>query len=744
MLKTLRYIIHEVSSAKDLNAALNVLALRVKEMTHADACSIFLVDKEQGEHVLRATIGLNKKLVNKHRLRLGEGLVGLVGEREEPINIADTFAHPKFCHYTEITKQRYHAFLGIPIVSQGELLGVLVAQKAEPIGFDKEVEAVIATLLAQLVNVFTFAKAAGIIAKIVNGISCVPGVAIGKIVVVYPLADLETVSDRPANDIKQELAGFKNALKATRKEIVTLSESLVTKVSQEERALFDAYLQILDGQSLKREINKEIREGNWAPGALKHVINRRILQFEAMEDEYLRERSLDIKDLGQRILAHLQASERKSISYPKNTILAGEQITPAAMAEVPENKLAGIISFQGSINSHMAILARALGIPTVMGITDFPLRGFENKEVIIDGYYGQIYISPTKEIRQEFQILAAEEQELNVELASIRDLPAETLDGHTISLLVNTGLPIDIGHSMRVGAEGVGLYRTEMPFMLRDRFPTEDEQYVIYHQLLKIFAPRFVIMRTLDVGGDKSLPYFPVEEENPFLGWRGIRITLDHPEIFLVQIRAMLRASQDFNNLRIMFPMVSSISEVENAIKLIKQAHTELAEEGFTIKMPKLGVMLEVPSAVYQARNLARRVDFLSVGSNDLVQYLLAVDRNNARVANLYDGLHPAVLKALLEITKAARQERKKVSICGEMAGDPVAVMLLIAMGFDALSMNANQLLRIKWLIRKFTMERAKQLLDEVKSMDDPVDIRYYLEAALEEAGCAGLIRAGK
>jgi phosphotransferase system enzyme I (PtsP) len=744
MLKTLRYIIHEVSSAKDLNAALNILVTRIKEMTNADACSIFLVDKEQGEHVLRATDGLSKKLINKLRLKLGEGLVGEVGEREEPINVADTFAHPKFCHYTEITKERYHAFLGIPIVSQGELLGILVAQKAEPVGFDKEIEAAIVTLLTQLVNVFTFAKAAGVIAKVINGISCVPGVAIGKVVVIYPLANLETVSDRTPDDIKQELADFKKALKATRKEIVNLSDSLAAKVSQEERALFDAYLQILDGQSLKREINKQIRAGNWAPGALKHIIKKRILQFETMEDEYLRERSLDIKDLGQRILAHLQASERKAISYPKNTILAGEQITPVAMAEVPEDKLAGIISLQGSINSHMAILARALGIPTVMGITDFPLARLENKEVIIDGYYGQVYIAPTKEIRQEFQTLATQEQELNAELASIRDLPAETLDGHTISLLVNTGLPIDIGHSMRVGAEGVGLYRTEMPFMLRDRFPTEDEQYVIYRQLLKIFAPRFVVMRTLDIGGDKSLSYFPVEEENPFLGWRGIRITLDHPEIFLVQIRAMLRASQDLNNLHIMLPMVSSISEVENAIKLIKQAHSELTEEGFNIKMPKIGVMIEVPAAVYQARDLAHCVDFLSVGSNDLAQYLLAVDRNNARVSNLYDGLHPAVLKALIEITKAARHERKKVSICGEMAGDPVAVILLMAMGFDALSMNANQLLRIKWLIRKFTMARAKQLLDEVKAMDDPLDIRYHMEAAIEEVGCAGLIRAGK
>jgi phosphotransferase system enzyme I (PtsP) len=743
MLKTL-HIIQEISSAKDLSAALNILVERVAEITNAEGCSVFLVDKEYGEYVLMATAGLNKKMVNKLRLKLGEGLVGLVAERIESINIADTMAHPKFCHYPELSKKRYHAFLGIPIIQQGELLGVLVAQKLKPVSFSNDQEASLITLLTRLVDVIEFTKAITTAVDVINGICCAPGVGIGKTVVIYPLADLESVVDKKADNVEQELADFKVALKTARKEIANLAKSLSPKVMQEERALFDAYLQILDSTSLKKDINKEIRSGNWAPGALKRVIKRRVLQFEAMEDEYLRERSLDIMDLGQRILAHLQTSEQKGITYPKRTILAGEKITPAAIAEVPEEKLAGIISLQGSNNSHMAILARALSIPTVMGITDFSLTKLENREVIIDGYYGQVYIAPNKEVRQEFQALALQEQELNVELASLRDLPAKTLDEHTVSLLVNTGLPVDIGHALRVGAEGVGLYRSEIPFMVRDRFPTEEEQYVIYRQLLKVFAPRPVVMRTLDVGGDKSLSYFPVKEENPFLGWRGIRITLDHPEIFLIQIRAMLRASLDFNNLRIMLPMISNITEVEVAVRLIKQAYSEVIEEGLEINMPKIGVMIEIPSAVYQAQDLARYVDFLSVGSNDLTQYLLAVDRNNSRVASLYDGLHPAVLKALLQVTSAAHRERKKISICGEIAGDPAAVILLIAMGFDALSMSASQLLRVKWLIRKFTMKKAKTLLNEIKTMDDPLDIRYHMEAALEEAGCAGLIRAGR
>jgi phosphotransferase system enzyme I (PtsP) len=385
-----------------------------------------------------------------------------------------------------------------------------------------------------------------------------------------------------------------------------------------------------------------------------------------------------------------------------------------------------------------------MGIPTVMGVNNLPVAKLENKELIIDGYYGQVYCSPATSIREEFERLAKEEKELDYELEALRDLHAETLDGYSLSLYINTGLISDVSRALEVGAEGVGLYRTEVPFMVRDRFPSEDEQRIIYRQLLHAFAPRPVMMRTLDIGGDKELPYFPVSEANPFLGWRGIRVTLDHPEIFLVQIRAMLRASQGLENLHIMLPMVSSVAEVEEAQRLITQAYSELIEEGLEIRMPSIGLMVEVPSAVYQARELAKRVDFLSVGSNDLIQYLLAVDRNNVRVANLYDGLHPAVLRAMIQVVEGGHQEGKHVSICGEMAGDPVSVILLLAMGFDTLSMSATRVPRMKWVIRKFTMARAIRLLEEVLVMDDPIEIRCHLELALEEAGLGGLIRAGK
>jgi len=262
--------------------------------------------------------------------------------------------------------------------------------------------------------------------------------------------------------------------------------------------------------------------------------------------------------------------------------------------------------------------------------------------------------------------------------------------------------------------------------------------------LLNAFSPRPVIMRTLDIGADKPLPYFPVIEENPFLGWRGIRLTLDQPDIFLVQLRSMLKASEGFDNLHIMFPMVSSMSELDDALALLQQAYEEVREEGINIVRPPVGAMIEVPSAVYQAKSFARKLDFLSVGTNDLVQYLLAVDRNNPRVARLYDPLHPAVLKALKQVVEGAHSEGKQVSICGEMASDPVAVILLIAMGFDALSMSSRVLPRIKWVIRSISMKQAKDVLEKVLPHENPAKTRFYLEQLLEETGLGGLIRAGK
>jgi len=379
-----------------------------------------------------------------------------------------------------------------------------------------------------------------------------------------------------------------------------------------------------------------------------------------------------------------------------------------------------------------------------MGFDDLPVARLDGQELVVDGYQSRVFVRPSQAIRDEFLRLQREEAELSHELQGLTRLASETKDGVRIPLYANTGLLTDITPSLRCGADGVGLYRTEIPFLIRDRFPGEEEQRRTYRQVLEAFAPAPVTVRTLDIGGDKMLPYFPVQEDNPFLGWRGIRISLDHPEIFLTQVRAILRANAGLNNLQLLLPMVSSVGEIDSALGLIKRAHEELLDEGEKLVYPKIGVMIEVPSAVFQIPAMAARVDFFSVGSNDLTQYLLAVDRNNSQVAEHYDSLHPSVLRAINHVIQEAHAVERSVSVCGEMAGDPVAALLLLAMGVDSLSMSAASLLRVKWVVRSFTLSQAQKLLDEAWKLEDGGAVRALLQASLEAAGLGGLIHAGR
>lgn len=763
MLKILKRIVQDVTTAGHLSEALTVLVQRVSKAVAAEAVSVYLIDNKHAEYVLIATEGLNKQAVSKVRVAMDSGLIGLVGRREEPINIDNAPAHPDFHQDTLIGEEHLKAFLGVPIIQHRKLYGVLIVQQAEERCFDDAEEAFLITLAAQLGGIIAQAEATGELMLLtqpipavgsekpetqqtaLTGIGSVPGVAIGTAVIVYPPADIDAVPRQHIEDTETETQLFFHALQLAREDMQRLSRRMKATVAEEEHALFDVYLRILDKDSLGTEVAEVIlREKLTAQAALATVIKKHVHQFESMEDDYLRERASDFRDLGRRVLAELQRSQRDEIVYPRRTILVGEEITASALAEVPEGYLAGVVSARGANNSHVAILARALGVPTVMGVRALKIDNLADRALIVDGFYGHVYISPTRALFAEFKRLIQEEKELNQSLVSLRDKPAETLDCFRVSLQVNTGIAMDAGLSMSVGAEGVGLYRSEVPFMSRDRFPSEDEQYIIYRQTLKAFAPSLVTMRTLDIGGDKVLPYFPVEEDNPYLGWRGIRVTLDHPDVFLIQVRAMMRASEELNNLRIMLPMVTSLSEVDEAVLLIEQAYQEVLQEGCQIAKPKLGVMIEVPAAAYLARELAKRVDFLSVGSNDLTQYLLAVDRNNARVAGLYDSFHPAMLRTLMRIVEGGHAAGVEVSICGEMASDPLAVMILLAMGFDTLSMNSTSLPRVKWIIRNISLANARRVLAEILEMEHPGDIRLHLQEVLQNEGLGNLIRAGK
>ncbi|RMQ45692.1 Phosphoenolpyruvate-protein phosphotransferase PtsP [Pseudomonas cichorii] len=754
MLNTLRKIVQEVNSAKDLKAALGIIVLRVKEAMGSQVCSVYLLDPETNRFVLMASEGLNKRSIGKVSMAPNEGLVGLVGTREEPLNLENAADHPRYRYFAETGEERYASFLGAPIIHHRRVVGVLVIQQKERRQFDEGEEAFLVTMSAQLAGVIAHAEATGSIrglgrqgkgiqeAKFV-GVAGSPGAAVGVAVVMLPPADLEVVPDKTVNDIDAELALFQNALEGVRNDMRTLSAKLATQLRPEELALFDVYLMMLDDASLGSEVTNIIKTGQWAQGALRSVVNEHVNRFELMDDAYLRERASDVKDLGRRLLGYLQEARQQALVYPDNTILVSEELSPAMLGEVPEGKLVGLVSVQGSGNSHVAILARAMGIPTVMGLVDFPYSKVDGIDLIVDGYHGEVFTNPSDIMRQQFTKVVEEERQLSQGLDALRELPCVTLDGYRMPLWVNTGLLADVARAQQRGAEGVGLYRTEVPFMINQRFPSEKEQLAIYREQLAAFHPLPVTMRSLDIGGDKALSYFPIKEENPFLGWRGIRVTLDHPEIFLVQTRAMLKASEGLNNLRILLPMISSTHEVEEALHLIHRAWGEVRDEGTDVPMPPVGVMIEIPAAVYQTRDLARQVDFLSVGSNDLTQYLLAVDRNNPRVADLYDYLHPAVLQALQSVVRDAHAEGKPVSICGEMAGDPAAAVLLMAMGFDSLSMNATNLPKVKWMLRQINLSKAKELLAQLMTNDNPQVISSSLQLALRNLGLSRMINPG-
>lgn len=757
MLEKLRKIVQDVDSAPNFTAALDTMVTSVRDTMGTEVCSVYLVDDKTGRYVLMATEGLNPESIGVVSLAANEGLVGLCGAREEPINLDNAAAHPKYHYLPETGEEKYNSFLGVPIMHRRKVLGVLVVQQRDKRKFDESEEAFLVTLSAQLSGVVAHAKAVGAFetmrappranaTRMFHGIAGATGIVLGRAIVMYPPADIDSVPDRVAEDVEGEIEQLHNAIEAVRADMRALEQKMAGSLMSEERALFDAYLRMLDDDALLVELEDRIHAGNWAQGALREVIEAHMQAFAAMEDPYLRERMTDVRDLGLRILAHLQKQDDAGMrEFPEHSILIGEEITTAMLVETPLEKIGGIVTVAGAANSHMAIVARALGIPTVLGVSDLPVTQLDDTEMIVDAYQGKVYVQPSRQLRSRYKDIIKEEQQLVAGLDAYRDRPAKTPDGHRIALYVNTGLMADVARAKDRGAEGVGLYRSEIPFMLREHFPGEEEQRTIYRQQLEAFAPRPVTMRTLDIGGDKDLPYFPIKEDNPALGWRGIRITLDHPEIFMVQIRAMLKAAIGLDNLQILLPMISSVFEVEEALHLIHRAMMEVQEEeGVPITMPRIGVMVEVPAAVFQISDMVQLVDFVSVGSNDLTQYMLAVDRNNARVADIYTSYHPSVLRALQVVVNEVHKAGKPVGICGEMAGDPGTAMLLMAMGFDSLSMSASNLLKIRKTICNVPRDQAQALLEQVMQVDNAAVIRSLVEFELEDLGLMDLIRPGK
>ena len=752
MLVTLQQIVQRVNAAADLHEALEIIVHRVKAAMDTDVCSVYVRDPTAPRYILMATEGLNPSSVGKIRLAADEGIVGMVATRQEPVNLANAAEHPSYRYFPESGEQRFSGFLAVPLVHFRQSMGVLVVQQMTQRVFAKDEVAFLVTIGAQLAATLSYAALGSAIPPredgpsgpigLIQGLPGAPGVTIGNIVLPSPLADLDAVADRVPDDIALEEAAFRRAVRETQRELRASADRMEGRLSGETRAIFDVYILILGQDDLVEQVVAGIRRGNWAPGALRAAIAEQAKVFDQAEDVYLRARAEDIRAIGRRILFRLVSDVALVRQYPSDAVLLGDEVSLARVADVPHEQLRGIVCLRGSVVSHTAVLARGLGIPAVMGLGPRDIRALDGHPIIVDGYRGRVFIDPLPAVIQEYRRLVRHEGQLSAKLADMRDLEAATTDHVQIGLGLNVGLLTDLDVAANLDVDEVGLYRSEFPFMTRETFPMEDEQYEIYRKVLQAFAPKPVTMRTLDIGGDKPLPYFPATEENPFLGWRGIRLTLDRPDIFLPQLRAMLRASVGLNNLRILFPMIGQIDEIKAARQAVDRARRELSEEGYECAPPSIGAMVEVPSALHSIPALSRYVDFFSIGTNDLTQYLLAVDRNNPNVARLYNPLDPAVIRALNGVIRDARRCRKPASVCGEMAADPGSAILLLGMGLGTFSMSASAVLRIKWVIRSFSSQRAKRVLYRALRMESAETVRTMLDEELRRAGLGELVLA--
>lgn len=744
-LTILKRIVQESASAASPTKQMAYIVSAVRAAMQVSVCSLYIAS-DDGALTLTATDGLDPESVGRVMLPAGEGLVGAVARSSHPINLEDAEQHPDYRYFPETHEERYQAFLGVPLVHLRRQVGVLVVQESQRRKFTADEEAFLVTIAAQLAGTLfldrVWISSETEVAKVpqsqrVIGVKGAVGIGIGTIHLLVG-DDLDQVLDQECYDVEKELEQFRVALNDSRRELEEGSRSLAAYLPEDVSSIFSVYALLLDSEDLIGGVENRIRQGNWAPGALRATISEYADRFEKIEDPYLRARSEDVRNIGSKIYSKLQGTS-VPVSDNQNLILTGDIISIADISKYKREQLAAIVCYAGSVLSHTAILASALGIPAVMGTGK--IKGLQQgTPAIVDGHQGQVILNPTQPVLEEFQALVNRESILAEELEELKDLRAITPDGHRVSLYANTGLMSDITPGLKRGAEGVGLYRSEIPFMAQETFPTEDEQQEFYHHVLEAYTGKPVTIRTLDIGGDKALPYYRFSEENPCLGWRGIRFSLDNRPIFMTQVRAMLRASEKLNNLKILLPMVSRVDELDAFNALLDDACAQLHAEGYRIERPQVGIMVEVPAAVNLLPFFARRINFVSIGSNDLTQYLLALDRNNPRVSRLFDNLHPAVLQEIHRIVQLCRQLDLPVSLCGEMAADPLAVVLLLGMRIETLSMNARSLAKIKWLIRTLPAQVAEKVLQKALCMEHENEIRELTRHVLIQHGLGELV----
>lgn len=574
----------------------------------------------------------------------------------------------------------------------------------------------------------------------IKGIAASPGIQIGRVYVLEHhniVIDEKILSD---TEILGEIERLNKALDTSKFQLTQIREDVEKEMGSDKAEIFGAHLMILDDPVLIDEIQSKIKADKiTAENSVMQIVANYVAMFNTMEDEYLKERAADIKDVGERIVKNILGIPTESRGTSEKAIIIAKDLTPSDTAQMDRGKVLAFATDMGGPTSHTAIMARSLEIPAVVGLVDISQQAKNGDEIIIDGNEGVVYINPQEVLLQEYERLKQEYAEHRERLKQLKDLSGKTLDGvRTVELSANIGTPKDVVSALDNGAEGVGLYRTEFLYMDRETLPSEEEQYEAYREVAEKMAPRPIIIRTLDIGGDKKLPYLDMPEElNPFLGWRALRLCLDRPHILKTQLKAILMASS-YGNIKIMYPMVSGLDEIRRANVILNESKQELKKEGISFdENLEVGIMVEIPSTAVIADMLIKEVDFFSIGTNDLIQYTLAVDRMNEHISHLYEPLHPAVLRLIKNVINASHKAGKWTGMCGEMAGDVSATAILLGMGLDEFSMSASSIPMVKKIIRSITYDEAKQIAEKALSMDNPEDIRNMV-ASWNEGNSSG------
>ena len=570
----------------------------------------------------------------------------------------------------------------------------------------------------------------------ITGIPASPGIVFGKALVLKEekiVLDFQKISE---DQIDAEVARFYAGREAAVEQLNSIHQRALKSLGEEKAAIFEGHLMILEDEELEEEILDYLRSQKVnASVAASKIIDQQVEMLSEIDDEYLKERAGDIRDIGNRLIKNILGMHIVDLGdIAEESILVAYDLTPSETAQLNLEKVLGFITDIGGRTSHTSIMARSLELPAIVGTNDVTARVNTGDYLILDAVNNRVYVNPTQAEIDELKTLEAKLAEEKAELAKLKDLPAVTLDGHKVDVVANIGTIRDCEGAHRNGAEGVGLYRTEFLFMDRDQLPSEEEQFIAYKEVVEAMEGRLVVLRTMDIGGDKELPYLNLPKEmNPFLGWRAVRIALDRREILHAQLRAVLRASA-FGKLAVMFPMIISVEEIRELKSVLETLKAELRAEGKAFdENIQVGVMVETPSAAVNAKFLAKEVDFFSIGTNDLTQYTLAVDRGNELISHLYNPMSPSVLGLIKQVIDASHAEGKWTGMCGELAGDERATLLLLGMGLDEFSMSAISVPHIKKLVRHVSYQEAKALADEALQKPTAAEIEQLIQAFLAE-----------